>query len=107
MTTDDQWILPDINQKLDENQQLLLNLALGDQKCNNSTVDKSINYVLLAIVAAIIFLILNLPVVDQQLAILIPNSGARLLFKTLFFFLIIYLLDRGLYRWREDQVFCL
>lgn len=98
--------LPEPTASLSDEQQILLNLAIGEKDCSDSKTGKAINYIALALISAILFLVLNFPAVDNALAMLIPNCGARLLFKTLIFFLIIYLIDRAICEWRTDQVFC-
>ena len=98
--------LPPGNTILNSHQEHVLHQVLGPKACNQSKVDKSINYLAFAIIAAIIFFILWIPAVDRALADVIPDYTMRLLFKTLLFLLIIYLLDRIFVHWRENQVFC-
>lgn len=98
--------LPSGNSQLNSEQKHILHVVLGDRTCNQSKIDKSINYIAFAIIAAIIFFILWIPAVDNALRGVVPDYTMRLLFKTLLFFLIIYLLDRAFCNWRQDQVFC-
>ena len=98
--------LPSANTPLTEEQLNLLKIALGEKKCNQSNLDKSINYLALAIILTLIFILLLLPGIDNILACLIPDFCQRFLFKVLLFFLLVYLFDRIITEWRNDQVFC-
>jgi len=98
--------LPVASNNLDQNQYNLLQIILGDKKCTNTYINKSVNYIAFALIATLIFIILNIPWVDNCLAQLIPNCFSRFLFKAIIFFLLIYLLDRIICNWRAEQSYC-
>jgi len=98
--------LPVSSSNLNQEQYFYLKVVLGDKKCTNRYVDKYINYVVLALIATILFIILNIPCIDKILAQIVPDCLSRLIFKAIIFFLIIYLIDRIISNWRAEQAYC-
>ncbi len=84
----------------------LLHWAVGHRQCSSLIIDRLIDLYLIAGVGTILFVLLSLDTVEAYLTVIIPSTWARLAFKALIIFIVLYLLDRFLARWRERHVLC-
>lgn len=84
----------------------LLNFALGDPECDNTTASRVIDRLTLPLLGTLTFVLLSLPSVDLSLSKLVPSFYHRLFVKALIFLIIIYIIDRLLVAWREDKELC-
>lgn len=96
-----------LDRELDESDYELLAIIFGERHCSTSSVDKFINYVLLALIVAILVIILFWPNVDNALAYYVmPNIYLRVLFKAAIIFIFIFILDRLINDYRHNLNIC-
>ena len=91
---------PPGNKQLSKCERKLLKRSIGKRVCDNSTFSKGVNILTMAIVSTILFVVLSLSIVDDWLAIYIPDYTFRLIAKAVLFFIIIYVVDLQLVSWR-------
>jgi len=84
----------------------ILKYAIGKRKCINSSMSKIIDLYLIATIAVILFIILSLNWVDIGINDWAPNFWASLILKAAIFFLIIYIVDKAMKKWREKNIIC-
>lgn len=84
----------------------LMNFALGKRVCDDSVITRGASLLALAILGTLLFVLLSWSSFDNWLAYYIPNSGYRLAFKAIIFFLILYLLELLLANYRDSAIIC-
>lgn len=84
----------------------LLHFAFGQTDCVDSGFVRVVDFLAVALLATLLFVLLSIKPVDDLFATILPNYSGRLVFKTLIFFLLILLLDRLITNWRDDINVC-
>ena len=84
----------------------ILNVALGKRECDDSLLTLALSRFLLAVVAALLFVLLSSEAADSRLRRLIPDDGFRLWAKAGVFFVVVYVLDSAMSSWRQKKTFC-
>ena len=90
----------------------LLYFSLGQRDCHDSNVDRFIDLYLLAIIAVIVFIVLSLDWSDNCIRpwVHVGHEMADycwlILFKALIFFLIIYIANLVINKWRKQMNIC-
>lgn len=91
---------------LDKDQDSLLLLALGEEKCSNSRWDNYVSYLLVPTIATLLLvLFLTLPLRSRCASICRSNTGATVLIAIVFF-VIIYIVENEVNKYREDHEVC-
>lgn len=84
----------------------LLHFAFGETNCVDSGFVRAMNFLAIALISTLLFVLLSIKPVDDLFATILADYSSRLFFKTVLFFLLILLLDTLISNWREGVVIC-
>lgn len=91
---------------IDKDQDSLLLLALGEEKCSNSVWDNFVSYLLVPIVATVILILfIMLPLRTRCVSLCRSNLVGSMLL-VIAFFVIIYLVEDWVNKYREEHEVC-
>ena len=80
----------------------LLTFAFGQPVTTNSVAASVVDQLAIPITTTMLFILFSLQPIDDLFATILPDHVPRIIFKAILFFVLVWLFDRLIARWRAN-----